>query len=311
MGFKTDFGQFISGGIDGKTLIEAGAAVVYTDADGDGYPETATISVATTVTDPQEIALYFTGQNAADGFEIRPLLDPITRLRSVTIAAGVVTIVCAREQLVDLDLWNALDPVGVDGNVDANFVATIDVYRHRNDPQQQVTFLWGPRNSGCDCGATTCPSCAHSTQVGCLIANDYESGLVRFNAATFNSSDETFTQAAFAVGRTPDNVRAWYYAGLRDNRQIAPNLEMSDEWARAVTYLSMTYLTRPLCDCSNVQNLIKRMTTDLAEEASTPSASLSFQTNGDELSNPFGSMRGAVQAWRQIREEKIGVAVAL
>lgn len=311
MGFKTDFGQFISGGVDGKTVIEAGAAVVYTDEDGDLYPETATISVATTVTDPQEIALYFAGQNGADGFEIRPLNDPITRLRSVTISGGVVTIVCAREQLVDLDLWNALDPEAVDGEDDTKFVATVDVYRHRNNPEQQVTFLWGPRFGLCDCGSTTCPSCAHSTQGGCLLAADYESGLVRFSPATFDSSDETFTQANFVVGRSPDNVRAWYYAGFRDNRQIAPNLEMSDEFARTVTYLSMTYLTRPLCSCSNVENLVKRMTTDLAEEASTPSASLSFQTNGDELSNPFGSMRGAVQAWRQIREEKLGTAVAL
>ncbi len=142
--------HFISGGIEAKTLIEAGASVALTDEDGDAYFETATVTVATTVTDPDEIAVYYPGEAGRDEWEIRPLNDPITRRRSVSIAAGVATIVMATHQLVDADLLAALDPGPVDGAVLSNFLATVDVYHHRNDPQQQITQLWAPTQGLCD-----------------------------------------------------------------------------------------------------------------------------------------------------------------
>ena len=139
---QTEFGQFISGGVEAKTLISAGAAVVYTDADSDGYPETATIAVATTVTDPAELSVFFPGVCGSSVWEVRPL-------KRVTSAGGVATIVCRREQLVKPELLESLDPSPVDGDDNANFLTTVDVYRHWNDPQQQVMMLWGAGISAC------------------------------------------------------------------------------------------------------------------------------------------------------------------
>ena len=44
-------GHIISGGIRATTLIEAGVAIVRTDADGDTYKELCTVSVTTGFTD--------------------------------------------------------------------------------------------------------------------------------------------------------------------------------------------------------------------------------------------------------------------
>ena len=305
--------HFISGGIEAKTLIVAGAAVVYTDEDGDTYPETATVTVATTVTDPAQIAVYFPGEDGRDEWEVKPLNNPITRRRSVTIAAGVATIVMAREQLVDPDLWNALDPQEVPGDADVNFLATVDVYRHFNDPQQQVTLMWSPRPSLCDCGTTTCPTCAHSTQTGCLVAKDFRTGRVYFQPAEWNATTEQFDSRNFAVGRMPDNLRLWYYSGFQDTRKDAPTLEMDDDLARAVVYFSLTFLMQPVCGCSNIENVAKSMREDLAANIASPSASLSFQISDRILDNPFGTKRGAIYAWRVVNSQQrtIGQAVAL
>ncbi len=313
MGFQTSKAQIVSGGIEGKTLIVAGTAVAYTDEDGDGYPETATMSFATTVDDPDEIAIYFPGEDGRDEWEVRPLNDPLTRRRSVTITAGVATVVAAREQFVDPDLWSALDPTAVPGNVDSNFLATVDAFRHFNDPQRQVTLLWAPRPEICDCGDTTCPSCAHATQTGCLVAKDYRRGEFFFRAATFDSATGTFTAQDFAVGRNPDNLRVFYYAGFRDQSADAPNIEMSPEWARAVTYLSLTLLNRPLCGCNNVEALARQMTEDLALQNSVGEQSTSYQLSERALNNPWGVTRGAMYAWNQANgeERKVGSAVAL
>jgi hypothetical protein len=315
MSFKGRRGHIISGGIEAKDLIEADAAVVYTDADGDGYPETATITVNTTVTDPEEIAVYSPGQSGHDDAELRPLMDPATRRRSVTISGGVATIVMQRELLVDPDLWNALSPQAVDGDNDANFLAVVDVYRHWNDPQQQVTLMWSPRGGDqCNCGDTTCPTCGHATQVGCLLAEDYRQGIWAFRPGTYDEDTELFTATEAAVGRNPDHLRAWYRSGLRDQDQDAPTLEMDPTWARAVAYLSLTFLTRPLCGCNNIQNLAKRMTEDLALQMSTGTAARSYRVTDRLLNNPWGTMRGAVYAWQvasDMGDRRIGQAVAL
>jgi len=51
--------KMIELGKRGSTLIQAGVAIVYSDASGFGVDDTATITVATTLTDPNEIKLYF------------------------------------------------------------------------------------------------------------------------------------------------------------------------------------------------------------------------------------------------------------
>ncbi len=320
MTFKTGRGHIVSGGIESKLLIEAGAAVVYTDEDGDSYFETATITAtipaSVGITSPQEVAVYSPGEDGHDDWEMRPLNNPLTRRRQVTIVGATITIVMAREQLVDPDLWNALAPGPVNGENAANFLATVDVYWHRNSPEQQVTLMWSPRaGDACNCGDTTCPTCAHSTQVGCLLAQNYRQGIFSFRPGTFDSDDETFSAVAYAVGRVPDHLRVWYYAGLEDKRRDAPRLEMDPQWERAVTYLSLTLLVRPLCDCDNVSQLLKRMTEDLAANVSVGDTSQSFQMSPRQLDSPWGTMRGALFAWSVASDittsRKIGQAVAL
>ena len=294
--------HFISGGIEAKTLIEAGAAVVYTDMNADGYFETATVIVVTTVTDPAEIAVYYPGEAANDSWEVRPLHDPITRRRSVTIAGGSATIVMAREQLVDPDLMDAFDPSNVPGEDAANFLGTVDVYRHHNDPQTQATLMWSPRPGLCACGTVTCQVCAHQVQTACLVSGDIRRGVVRFSPALWDATTEQFNAASPTVGRSPDALRLFYRAGFQteEPNAIAPTLEMDTLWARAVAYLSIRYLARPICGCDNVRELQKRMMQDLALNFSDPGGSVSFQINDQIIGNPLGTERGALLAWRTI-----------
>jgi hypothetical protein len=306
--------HFITGGIEAKVVIEAEAAVVYTDEDGDGYAETATITVATTVTDPDEIAVYFPGESARDEWEVRPLNDPLTRRRSVTIAGGNVVIVMAAEQLVDPGLWDALNPVAVDGNNAANFQVEMDVYRHFNDPQQQVTLMWLPTAQFCDCGTTGCVTCAHTVQTGCLVARDQRNSIANFSAATWNATDEAFDTATPTLSRIPENLRVWYYAGLRDqDHAIAPRLEMDPAMARHISYLALLHLPRPVCTCDAVKTLFADKRTDLALRVGTQASSQSYQLSPRHLNNPWGTQRAAIDAWSFFHQGDavVGQAVAL
>lgn len=302
-------GYYISGGIEAKTLIEAGAAVTYTDPDGDGYPELATITVNTTVSDPAEIAVYFPGESAAGEWEVRPL-------RSVTIGAGVATITCFRQQIPLPELWEAFAPEAIDGDDNANFLTTVDVYRHWNDPQQQVQLMWSPDGwEGCSlCGDAGCATCQAGVQWGCLLGKDYRNGIVHYQPAAWDPEEGAFTSQSLAVWRQPDRLRLWYYAGWQDTKLRYPTLQMDPYWERAVAYYSLCLLDREICGCTNLKELVRHWTQDLALNVSDPAGSNSYQTGTELLNNPFGTMRGALYAYQRVNSgegRKLGKAVAL
>ena len=79
---KTNFAKIIAGGrrnVDTKlgTATVAGGSLAYTDEDGDGFAETATVELATTLTDETQIKVYFTDTLGAQEWEIR--LNPHDR----------------------------------------------------------------------------------------------------------------------------------------------------------------------------------------------------------------------------------------
>ncbi len=292
-------GHFVEGGVETKTLIEAAAAIVFTDRDGDGYFETATITVATTVTDDEEIAVFYPDEDGVDRWEIRPL-------NTVSIAGGVATITCWRHQLVLPELVEALNPTAVDGDSADGFLTTVDVYRRHNNPDGQLTLIWDPNVHFCgSCGSTTttcCPVCGQTTQDGCLMPQDYRTSRLMYRAATFE--DGEFTTAEFTCNRNPDQLLLNYRAGLEDKTLDQPKLRMAPEWERAVAYYALALLDRPVCGCAPLEGLSNHWRRDMAEIGET-----GRQVNDALLNNPLGTTRAAVKAWNMIKEPDRRVAL--
>lgn len=311
--------HFISGGIEAKDLIDADAAVVYTDEDGDGYAETATVTVtipatgAAHTTLPAEIAVYYPGVDADGIWEVRPL-------RSVVITGATAVIRMWRQQLVVPELLEALQPEAVDGGNDANFLDEVEVRRHWNNPAQQAELMWSPTawwwgTSGCGCGDAidTCVACTAGVQDGCLLAKDYRLGIVHYQPATWDATEERYTAAYMGGGRNPDRLRLWYYAGYQDTKLRYPTLQMDPAWERAVAYYAVTLLDRMICACSNVEMIVKHWRTEMNLNESFTEGSTSYQLGRGVLDNPFGQTRGAVFAWKRANLEtrKIGRAAIL
>lgn len=289
----------VSGGIQAKTLIVADSPITYSDEDGDGYEETATLTVpGVTFTAPCELAVYapvsdgVVPSGGLDEWEIRPI--------SATIDTNtdIATIRLRREQLVLPSLLEAVITTGVEGSNNANFLEEVDVYRKYNDPQRQVQFLWEPFAYGCaTCNGNGCPTCSYSTQEGCFsLRDDPRHGLIAFHPATWDADDLDFTPAAWALQRQPDLVRVWYYAGYRDKRKACPMLEMDDDLAYTVSIYAATLLDRPICGCNNVVEFIEKWREDLAKISDRAK----YQITQDDLANPLGTTRGAVFAWKRV-----------
>lgn len=301
---QTSWGHYISGGVERLDLIQAGAVVTYSDEDGDGFTETATIQVtsAVAVDDPVEVAVYFPGTGAAPEWEIRPL-------KGVSFSGEDITITVHRYQLVDPALWERMGTdQSIDGDDDANFVNQVDVYRRWNDPQTQVSLIWQPQGGFCGCNGADCGSCTLAVQTGCLFAKNPRLGMVAYQPAEWSADDGRFVGRGFTQGRNPDRVRLSYRAGYRNPQRpgvMNPNLE------RAVVYYSLALLDRSICGCHNLEAVVKLWAEDLALNWGNPTSNASFQVSSRLLDNPFGTKRGEIEAWRIVNQMGLAIGRAV
>lgn len=280
----------ISGGVKASSLIEAGVAIVRSDADGDTYEELCTVTVTTDVADC-EIRLYYPGESGADEWEIRPI--------KISSAGGVATITFKSWQIPDPDKLSTLDPSPLTAETDTNYITTVDVYRVYNDPQTQALFMWEKLPDE-ECGSTATAANEWSTQEACIQIRNNRLGLAMAMPGTWDATDEQFDIAAMALGRDPDKVHFYYYSGWEDKQRTCPRKEMDRTLETAVAHFAATLLDRDVCACSNVQNYLDYWRTDLARIGSDEAFSNSVMV----LGNPFGTMRGAVHAYNICNDER-------
>lgn len=299
---NADWGYLISGGIQAKELVSSNAAIVYTDLDSDLYFETATVIVNTVAIDPNEIAVFYPGHDGEDEWEIRPI--------NVVISAGIATITFRRELVIIEDLLDLFDIEGAEaiGTDNGEFLTQVDVYRRYNDPQTQASFLWEPLAGGwCNtCNGGGCASCAYSTQTGCLVARgNPRQSIVAYHPADWNGVTNEFDSQSWAVGRQPDIVRLYYYAGLRNKSQRYIS-RLDPDWERTVAYMAASMLDRPPCDCAKGD--WSKWRQDLTLASGTEDGMPTYREPGSNVArgltgptdNPFGSRRGELYAWRKV-----------
>jgi len=285
-------GHVISGGVRLKAGIET-AAVVRSDEDGDGYFETVTVTVATNVTDVDEIKVYYPNEDGDDAWEIRPI--------NVVLDGVNATITFNSWQIIDPDaqLTISADAQPIDAENDANYLTEVDVYRVRNDPQTQLQFLWENSPFLCTCGTSTCTTCQLGTQLGCFHLRDQRLGMIVPAPGTWNVGNSQFDPAAFAICRGPDQVRVWYYSGWRDPRGKRPKSDMDPFWATAVAYLAASYLDKDGCDCSNAMEFIHKWRVDISKAGVEQGA---FSVTPSQLAQRLGATKGGLNAMNQIQQ---------
>lgn len=285
-------GHVISGGVRAKTLIQAGAAVTRQDDDTDGYAETCVVTVATSVTDAQEIRAYYPAKSGADGWEIRPI--------RVTISGGNANIQFKAWQIAAANKMDALDGEVLDADTASNYETTVDIYRVYNDPSTQVQFMW----EGCDgdcCGS--CVACQFGTQAGCFLLRDPRLGFAVPSPGSWNADDDEFDSAEYSACREPDQVRFWYWSGYKDLNLARPYTDMAPYWEYPVAYYAASKFERDVCGCSNVNQFIEKWRRDIAFTNSAGS----FTSTPELLSNKLGTSMGAVYAWKRIHQNGVRI----
>jgi len=304
-----------TGGQRAISAIELASGITYSDLDNDTYFETATVSVVTTVTDIGEIRIFYPGEGGVPSWEIRPI--------TVTISGGTATITFRREQAVIPELLErinleTLTPAGsgedihsgVNGLTDANFLDEVDVYRVYNDPTESARLEWQGEPWPCSCG--DCEICLVGYQSACVVpVNDPRDGFASLHPATYDADTAAWTAATLSACRDPDWVRVWYFSGWewKEGAQsgYSPITRMDPFYEWVVARLAVTYMSRDICGCKNIQGLLNYWREDLGLITDSQNRQLGIRT----LDSPWGLQRGAVEAWRRLQQRTLPIGEAV
>lgn len=287
-------GYVISGGVRAKSVIQSGAAIVRSDADTDTYAETCTVTVATTVTDINEIRAYYSSKSGADSWEIRPI--------TVVLSGGNAIITFKAWQITAANQMDRLDAEPLDADAAGSYETTVDIYRVYNDPSTQLQFMWENDGWWETCG--TCAACQLSTQAGCFHLREHRLGMIVPAPASWDADEEEFTAQEWSACRGPDQVRVWYFSGWQGQGLTRPKATLDPYWKNAIAYFAASKFDRSVCGCSNVQQFIDKWRRDAAFSSQEEGG---FTVTPEMIANKLGTSMGALYAYKQIHRNGVRV----
>lgn len=282
---KLSYGMVQTPGILARTLINDNVAITRTDEDGDGVKETfeVTVNGIPAGTTADEIALYI---NAADRVSVFNGLSERWRIRPlyVSIAGDVATIRGHACLLVKPTLYEGFDNTGLDVTIDTNYLTAVSCYRVYTDTTATTVT---PNQGIASWEALPCSESSGFTSYPVVLTpRNADLGFVGVDWSAANCT----------TNYEPDNVQVNYLAGLPlQDGMIDQTLGL------AVAQLATALLPGLACGCNRSERIIAHWRAPIFESEGDE------QTNfapDDAGSNPFGVARGAVYAWRAVREYK-------
>ena len=302
-----------------ESLVSVGtAAVTYSAQFHPTFEDTFTLTIAAPagLTDPDEVAVYFTTADRFDDLAVgqRWRVEPV----QVSISGGNAVIVgrkwlVARPILYENPIGTMLDPTD-----NTNFVTDLDVYWRTTDGSgntvstAQSTLVYETNDCGacwgqCCCGSGTSASDPGTT--GEVIARagirNSELGLITPAAATYDASSATWSSLWCCSGSycDPDRVKLRYLAGYPlENNQIARRFR------DPLVFLAAAELKRRICACREVNEKLHDLQLDMTLESTQSERYVRPQS---QLENPFGTRLGHIRAWLAVKDHILrrGVSV--
>lgn len=290
-------------GVETLTLIQAGAALVWSDEDGDGVQETFTITQATSVTDPDEIAIYFATADRLDEddeLSARWRIEPV----HVRITGGNAVIKGKRWLCVKPTIYQVAGNTPINPMTAASFITTADVYRKytkmdglNSTSDSQSALIWESKPCcwGCTNPANSTDPASEGWVTGRSGIRNAESGLVTAAEAVYDVSTGTWASLCDCTNACgePDKVLIRYLAGM----PLDFHGWMAKNMRTLVSRLACAEMTRRICACDTAN----REWSNWQQDVSRTGGPEEYQINLDALNNPLGTRRGHIWAWNQIK----------
>lgn len=293
-------------GLFTRELIET-ASVAYNDADSDGLNDSFTVSVATSVTNADQIAVYIQESDRVNGEPVRPRyrIAPL----NITISGGTATIKGPRRLCVKPVLQEQAD--AIDPTDAGNFVTELEVYREYIDPSgatadtAQATLIWetAPYPAWANCcndGSASRDPAALATGLARCVIRDAENGIIGVGASVYDSANDVWHSTNWSTCRPPDRITVRYQAGVP-----LVNQAMDHRWEMVIARLAAAEMPRRICACEQANRELGYWQFDMSLENA-----IERVARTDVLENPLGTKRGHVYAWQEIKYLRVLGGVA-
>lgn len=319
-------------GVETLTLLGT-VNITLSDADGDGVTDTfvtAALATALTGTQVDQIEVYF---KAADRLDSDPTLEkwrvaPVT----VTISGGNIVVRGRSYLLVSPIKQEGVNANSLDVATVGNYVTALEIYQHFSDPTGttqdtvQAFLKW-----------ETMPwphwQCCLSTDLTFSLNNAYDPSAVAYalaragirdngkfghvylGEAVYDSVNLVWTAIAWGDCRPPDTVTVRYQAGypLQNGIYSGSTLRqgvVDPKWVKIICMLAAAELTKPIDACTRAQRTLYYWQFDLARTAGAQDESFGLTTR-EILNCPFGTRRGHVYAWSEMKREFVARGIRI
>jgi len=233
-------GKWIRGmGIQAEASISAGEPI--TLSPGGIIADPIVLTVATTVTDSDDIVLYYPGQTK---YVIRP--------ESLTISGGFASITIPRIRLLKPQYFIEYTDVNLrpDYNNDTYFLTSIDIAYNYLDTTTGNNLVWT---------TVPCYPCAESKQSACGVVEDIRLGRVHLAAATYNANTGWQNQTMTVCYADPDMAEVSFMWGYADRYE-----ELRNDLVRAIIAVAHNNMPQDPCfRCGIQQQYYERDTNPL------------------------------------------------
>lgn len=290
--------DLIALGVETESDVQT-LALTYSDQDGDGLYETATtaVGVVTSGTTEAEIVARFLTTDC--GSVTPPEIVP----RSVSVSGGNVTLV--------FDTWDLVRPVRYQGAASGTLdpgngaapaatvcAPSVQVLRRRADPTgvtlatAMAVLTWEttpyPWWAWCCTGGSSTDPAATAQAIARAVIRDAHNGIIAFGEAAYDTATGLWSAVCdWRHCRPPDRVTLRYQAGGTVDDRVFANLAAAE-------------LNRGVCACDGANHAIYDAQKDLSQTGATDDL---YQAP-DDFSNPIGSRRGQIAAWRHLSQQQ-------
>lgn len=315
LGIRTSEGFLRSIGKETYSVISASAEAVASDADGDGLNDTFTVTLSgVTVENLEEIGVYFLTADRLDGEPVseKYRIAPV----SMTLASGVLTIKGRLYLLVKPVKYEGFGALtGLDPATSGVLASHVAVHRRYASTAGTTTddaaavLIWEtdpwPSWAYCDSGLTYADGNTDPAALAYAVARaqirDARNGLVSVGAASYDATNAQWNAINWNTCRQPDRVLLRYEAGakldaLENTHQLA---RIAGNWDQIVARFACAEMPRRQFGCQDATMEIYTWQFDLARSAGSNSEQ--YRISEGDLSNPFGTDRGAVYAWNRVK----------
>jgi hypothetical protein len=325
-------------GVETLSLL-ANVAVTLSDADGDGVWDTfTTASFATTLlgTQVDEIELYIAAADrinqdpVSSRYSIAPIKVVVNALGSTAVITGPSYLLV--KPILQQGVGNKSVDVGtVTPPVITNYVTTLDVYRHYCDPTgttldtAQALYTWETApwpwwGGGLCCGGGN-PQLAFTLNIAdpaataqmiarASVRNGDNSNVIYSGQAAYDTTLSQWVASSMGWGRPPDKVLVRYQAGYPLSGGVYTgstlrNGQVNPKMAKIACMLAAAELPKPIDACTQANRTLQYWQFDIARSSGANDEAYGLTTR-EMLNCPYGTRRGHIYAWAEMkREEKV------